>query len=243
MSGNPSPSQRARAALTAAAFVPLAVGLTGCVAGRPPRDPAPPARSVVAPDAEALGPTGSYDVFVRRVDPAHATMTVNPVQYLTGTAAARACAEDGVPDQHGVLCHDFYIRDRSSRLWTVTLDAGVSIRVSAGCGPARPADIGGSRQAWPGIRCFGSTSPAAPSPGSPSAVSRDPTAQPPIGRGRMLIWAMIASAVAAESPERTVAPSSLHPVSSARTAASVTVPSLLIEPGTGGCGSLQGRSE
>ena len=138
-----SPSPRARAALTTAAFVLLAVGLTGCVPARPAQDPAPPARSVAAPDAEALGPAGSYDVLVRRVDPAHATMTVDPVQYLTGAAAARACAEDGVPDQHGALCHDFYIRDRSSRLWTVPLDAGMAIRVSAGCGPTRPVDIGG----------------------------------------------------------------------------------------------------
>lgn len=86
---------------------------------------------MVAPDAEALGSAGSYDAFVRRIDPAHATMTVNPIQYLTGAAATKACAEDGVPDQHGALCHEFYIRGRSSRLWTVPFDAGVVIWVHA----------------------------------------------------------------------------------------------------------------
>jgi hypothetical protein len=123
-------------------LVLLAGGLTGGapsdLSGTPATSAGSPARS----DAETIGAAGSYDVLVQRVDPARGTMTVDAVQYFTGLAAARACAEDGVPDQRGTLCHEFYIRDRSSRLWTVPLSADADIAVRAGgCGPARSIAI------------------------------------------------------------------------------------------------------
>lgn len=88
--------------------------------------------------------TGSYFVSVDRTDPARSSLTVNVLQFYSGAAAARECARDGVPDQRGLLCHDYYIRDSSSRLWTVPVSAGAHFVVRVGgCGPARPSTLRG----------------------------------------------------------------------------------------------------
>jgi hypothetical protein len=87
---------------------------------------------------------GSYYVLVDRADPGRSSLTVDVVQFFRGVAAARECARDGVPDQRGSLCHDYYIRDRSSRLWTVPVSAGAALVVRVGgCGPARPSTLRG----------------------------------------------------------------------------------------------------
>jgi len=40
-------------------------------------------------------------------------------------------AQDGVPDQHGLLCHAYYVRDRSLRLSTLSVRPDA---VTTGCG-------------------------------------------------------------------------------------------------------------
>jgi hypothetical protein len=77
---------------------------------------------------------GTYYAIVDRADPRHATLTVDVVQFFTGAAAARACAQDGIPDQHGALCHAYYIRDRSRRQQTLPIRPDAP--VTAGCGDA-----------------------------------------------------------------------------------------------------------
>lgn len=90
------------------------------------------------------GGAGDYYVLVQQADPSRSSLTVDVVQFLTGAAAARACAQDGVPDQRGALCHDYYIRDRSRRLWTVPIGPGATLVVRAGgCGPARSTTLRG----------------------------------------------------------------------------------------------------
>ena len=84
------------------------------------------------PEAETIGAAGgTYYALVDRTDPRHATLTVDVVQFFTGAPAARACAQDGVPDQHGLLCHAYYVRDRSLRLSTLSVRPDA---VTAGCG-------------------------------------------------------------------------------------------------------------
>ena len=130
----------ARAAPAAAVLVLLAVGLAGGAPLGVRQTSAPPAGAPGRSDAEIISNAGRYDVLVQRVGPTRGTVTVDPVRYFTGAGAARACAEDGVPNQHGALCRDFYIRDRSRRLWTVPLSADVNVAVG-GCGPARSVAI------------------------------------------------------------------------------------------------------
>ena len=117
----------------------IATGLAGCTHGSPPPAPAG-VRSV--PTAPATAETidgGSYYVLVERADPSRSSVSVHVVQLFRGAAAARQCARDGVPDQHGSLCHAYYIRDRGSRLWTVPIGARADI--AGGCGPVRPTTL------------------------------------------------------------------------------------------------------
>lgn len=128
---------RCRAAVVAL----IAVGLTGCTHSPPPAPPAAPLRSTPAAVEGIDGGSGNYFVLVERADASHSALTVNVVQFFTGAAAARECVRDGVPDQGGALCHDYYIRDRSSRLWTVPVDPGADLVV--GCRPARSTTLRG----------------------------------------------------------------------------------------------------
>ncbi len=136
------PSASCRAAVVAL----LAVGLTGCVHST---SPAPPLASSPMPSSPPAAETihdgaGSYYVLVERADPSRSTLTVDVVQFFSGAAAARACAQDGVPDQRGALCHDYYIRDRSSRLWTVPVGTAADLVVrDGGCGRARSTTLRG----------------------------------------------------------------------------------------------------
>jgi hypothetical protein len=92
----------------------------------PPTGTAPP-----SPEAETIAAGGgTYYALVDRADPRRATVTVDVVQFFTGPPAARACAQDGVPDQHGLLCHAYYVRDRSIRLSTVSVRPDA---VTVGC--------------------------------------------------------------------------------------------------------------
>jgi hypothetical protein len=124
----------------------IAVGLTGCTHSTPSAPPSGPASPRSSPSAvEAIdGGAGSYYVLIERADPVRSSLTVDVVQFFSGAAAARECARDGVPDQRGALCHDYYIRDRSSRLWTVPVGRGAALVVrGGGCGPARPTTLRG----------------------------------------------------------------------------------------------------
>lgn len=113
----------------------LVLGLSGCG----PAD-RPAATGVPAADPEPVpGPAGH--VLVERVDPAAGTVTVNAVRLLTGAAARRACAEDGVPGHRGGLCDAYYLRDRSPRLATVPVGRRAVVAVlAAGC-RTRPATL------------------------------------------------------------------------------------------------------
>jgi hypothetical protein len=159
-SGVPAPAPlRATARSTAGAALTLGVvvTLTGC-AGGGSGPAAPPAsdRAAASTDTARPGPTpdpeaetiratgGSYYAQVERVDPRDATLTVDVLQFYSGAAAARACAQDGVPDQGGALCHAYYIRNRSGRLDTVRVLPDAVIIV--GCGAARSS----SSHALPG---------------------------------------------------------------------------------------------
>lgn len=128
------PAARPSAGTVAAALTVLAA-LTGCAhdAG----GPAPLRAQAIAP--EAVG-AGRQHVLVRRVDPAASTVTVDVVQLLTGPAAARACAEDGVPAHRGGLCDTYYLRDRSPRLATLPVRPGADVRAGSCTGP-RPATL------------------------------------------------------------------------------------------------------
>ena len=121
----------------------LLVAMSACTAGRP-APPAPvigtptgtvrptPSTAPPTPEAETLGAAGgTYYALVDRADRRHATLTVDIVQFFTGAPAARACAQDGVPDQHGLLCHAYYVRDRSLRLSTLSVRPDA---VTTGCG-------------------------------------------------------------------------------------------------------------
>jgi hypothetical protein len=124
----------------------VAVGLTGCTHSTLPAAPSAPASSRPSPAAvETInGGAGSYYVLVERADPDRSSLTVDVVQFFSGTAAARECARDGVPDQRGALCHAYYLRDRSSRLWTVPVSTGAALVLHAGaCGPARSTTLRG----------------------------------------------------------------------------------------------------
>jgi hypothetical protein len=122
----------------------VAVGLTSCTHNAPPAPPPGPTslRSGQSVPEVIHDGVGSYYVLVQRADPVRSSVTVDPVQFFSGAAAARACVQDGVPDQHGALCHAYYIRDRSSRLWTVPMGAGAELVLrSGGCGPARSTTL------------------------------------------------------------------------------------------------------
>jgi hypothetical protein len=104
----------------------LVVALSACTAGGSgpstltPGTPTGTARPT--PEAETIGAGGgTYYGLVDRADPRHATLTIDVVQFFTGAPATRACAQDGVPDQHGLLCHAYYVRDRSLRLSTLSV--------------------------------------------------------------------------------------------------------------------------
>ncbi len=102
--------------------------------GTPTGTARPPGTARPTPEAETIGTAGTYYALVDRADPRHGTLTVDVVQFFTGAPAARACAQDGVPDQHGLLCHAYYLRDRSLRLTTLSVRPDA---VTAGCGSSR----------------------------------------------------------------------------------------------------------
>lgn len=131
------PTRSRRAGLVAL----IAAGLSGCTHGTLPPAPAGPTSVRTGPAAvETIsGGSGSYYVLVERADPGRSSVSVDVVQFFRGADAARECARDGVPDQRGPLCHAYYIRDRSSRLWTVPIGARADI--AGGCGPVRPTTL------------------------------------------------------------------------------------------------------
>jgi hypothetical protein len=111
-------------------FVAALFACTGGGSGPPTGTPTGTAQP--SPEAETIGSGGgSYYALVDRADPRRARLTVDVVQFFTGAPAARACAQDGVPDQHGALCHAYYVRNRSRRLSTLTVRPDAA--VTAGC--------------------------------------------------------------------------------------------------------------
>jgi hypothetical protein len=86
--------------------------------------PTPTPTSKPKPSATAL-PTDLKDgrtyAYVKALDPAKATVTIDVVQFLTGEAAQKAAQEDGKE------AFDFYVRNQQTRLRTLTFSTEASI--------------------------------------------------------------------------------------------------------------------
>jgi hypothetical protein len=67
---------------------------------------------------------GRHPVYLKTVDPERRTITFDLVQFFTGTAAAKAAAEDG---EESPPPNDYYIRNVNSRLRTLPVAAHAPI--------------------------------------------------------------------------------------------------------------------
>jgi len=70
---------------------------------------------------------GRHPVFIVAADAAKRTMVVDEVQFLTGTAATKAAAEDG---KESPPPNDYYIRNQNPRKRTVPVAPNASITVN-----------------------------------------------------------------------------------------------------------------
>ena len=122
--------------LPGAAGTPAAQGTAARQQGQAtPARPAPAARPVLA--------DGSYDGYVRGVDTARRTVTVDLVQVFQGEAAAKAAAQDG---QAGWVA-DWWVRNQNPRLRTLPVAAALQVRFfrtcdGAGTGPTALGEVG-----------------------------------------------------------------------------------------------------
>ena len=150
---------RPSAGALAGTLAVLAATLTACA--EPPARAGPsapadaPARAGADGRVSAVDPGtgGVVHALVRRVDPGAATVTVDVVELFTGAAAARACAEDGVPAHAGGLCDTYYLRDRSPGPTTLPVRPGAAVRAGSCAGP-RPATLGQVAAGLPRHRLF-----------------------------------------------------------------------------------------
>jgi hypothetical protein len=85
--------------------------------------------------APAVPPTdlaGEVYGFITAVDVAAGTVTLDKIDWFTGAAAQRACAEDGVTDTNNNRCTGWYFRNRNTALRQVPVAPTASITVLAG---------------------------------------------------------------------------------------------------------------
>jgi hypothetical protein len=75
---------------------------------------------------------GSYDGFVRKVDPDRDLIVVDLVQVFTGGAAVRAAIEDGI-DRDAAQVRDTYVRNQNDRLRTLEMASGVQLHLIGSC--------------------------------------------------------------------------------------------------------------
>lgn len=102
--------------------------------------PSPEVSSLPASDPTALG-DGSYPAYVRTVDIAGATVTVDVIQTFEGPAAVRAALTDGL-SRHDARAYRYmpvYIRNDNPLLRTLPVAEDVEIRFVGGCEAADSA--------------------------------------------------------------------------------------------------------
>jgi hypothetical protein len=115
---------------------PTAVAPAGGVAS-----PAATALTAVAPTDGSDGPaattlSGDYAAYVTAIDPVHATVTFDVVEWFTGTAAQQACTQDGNPGPWPAeQCNDYYVRDKNVVLRTLSVAPSVKVRYVDDNGP------------------------------------------------------------------------------------------------------------
>jgi hypothetical protein len=99
--------------------------------GQPSSPPASGPTAAAAPKPALAD--GSYDAFVRSVDPDHRTIVVDVVQVFEGDAADKAAIEDGKQGGAGL-----YVRNKNSLLRTLRASSAVRIEFQGTCEEAPP---------------------------------------------------------------------------------------------------------
>lgn len=93
--------------------------------------PAPAARPVTASpeQAQATLDDGRHFGYIKAVDPSSDSLVFDLAEFLTDDDADRAAAEDGViqPGEH--VDNDYYIRNKNTKLRTISYGAEVGVRV------------------------------------------------------------------------------------------------------------------
>jgi hypothetical protein len=138
-------------AVAAVALVSLAgLAVAGCSRSTSSSSAAPTTLAAVASsDTAATGDTaatagaqpttsgavlladGRYPAYVKKVEPASRTVTIDVIQFFTGAAAAKAASED---KQESPPPNDYYIRNTNKRLRTlpVAQTARITVNVLGG---------------------------------------------------------------------------------------------------------------
>ena len=75
---------------------------------------------------------GSYDGYVRKVDPDRDLIVVDLVQVFKGDDAVRAAIEDGI-DRQAAEVRDTYVRNQNDRLRTLEMASGVRLHLLGSC--------------------------------------------------------------------------------------------------------------
>jgi hypothetical protein len=106
----------------------------------------PSATPVVTSSAAAPPPlAGEQHAFVRAVDPGRRTVTIDVVDWYTGQAAVKACAEDGKTSAGAPFCKVYYYRNRNPLQRTIPVAADAAITVvrygTAGVDTDSPATL------------------------------------------------------------------------------------------------------
>jgi hypothetical protein len=99
--------------------------------GQPSSPPASGPTATTAPKPPLAD--GSYDAFVRSVDPDRRTIVVDVVQVFEGDAADKAAVEDGKPGGSGL-----YVRNKNPLLRTLRVSSAVPIEFQGTCEEAAP---------------------------------------------------------------------------------------------------------
>jgi hypothetical protein len=103
---------------------PSGSGSTASPSGGPTASPSP-----------AVLEDGAYPAYVRRVDVARGTVTVDLIQTFEGREAVRAAIEDGLSrhDARAYLFAPVYVRNENPLLRTLPVSEDAAIRFADGC--------------------------------------------------------------------------------------------------------------
>ena len=98
-----------------------------------------PSSQETAPTGPAVLPTdlsGQVYGYIRAVDIDQSQLTLDKIDWFTGTAARQACIEDGVPlDMGDNWCTGYYFRNVNPALRVVTVGSGAAITTLEGSTP------------------------------------------------------------------------------------------------------------